>query len=127
MREEIFGPILAVVSYERLEEAIDYINSGPRPLALYYFDRKRSRIEMVLERTVSGGVAINDCVLQAGHPELPFGGVGSSGMGQYHGFAGFRTFSKKKAVLRQGRWAATSLIHPPYSNWKKRLIAWLSS
>jgi coniferyl-aldehyde dehydrogenase len=114
MREEIFGPILPVVAYRTLDEAIAYVNARPRPLALYYFDPATSRADRVVDETVSGGVLINDVVLHLGQPNLPFGGVGPSGMGHYHGLAGFRTFSKEKGVMVQSRFAVTGMFRPPY-------------
>ena len=117
MQEEIFGPILPVVSCDTLADAIAFVNARPRPLALYYFDEDRGRQDAVLARTLSGGVTVNDCLVHLGQLNLPFGGVGASGMGQYHGFDGFVTFSKKRGVMIQRRWAATSLFRPP---WRRR-------
>lgn len=114
MQEEIFGPILPVILYSSLDEAIDFINARPRPLALYYFDHNSRRVQEVLDRTVAGGVTINDCMFHVGQPNLPFGGVGASGMGHYHGFDGFETFSKKKGVFLQSRWTPLGLLRPPY-------------
>jgi acyl-CoA reductase-like NAD-dependent aldehyde dehydrogenase len=114
MREEIFGPILPVVAYRSLDEAIAYVNARPRPLALYVFDRDRETIDRVLERTVSGGATVNETLLHVGQEDLPFGGVGASGMGQYHGRAGFETFSKLKAVFHQPRLNGLRLLRPPY-------------
>ena len=114
MQEEIFGPLLPVVTYGTLDEAIAYVNARPRPLALYYFDEDARRMDEVLSRTISGGVTINDCIFHLGQHNLPFGGVGPSGMGHYHGFDGFVTFSKKRGVMVQRRWAATGLFHAPF-------------
>ncbi len=114
MREEIFGPLLPVVPYASLDEAIAYVNARPRPLALYIFDHDRAAIDRVLERTVSGGVTVNETILHIAQEDLPFGGVGPSGMGEYHGRAGFETFSKRKAVFYQPRLNALRLFHPPY-------------
>jgi len=128
MQEEIFGPILPVVSYPSFEDALDFINDRPRPLALYYFDRNNSRIEKVLEQTVSGGVTINDCIFHFPQHALPFGGVGPSGMGDYHGLAGFVTFSKKKGVLLQNALVGSFLsrtLKPPYTSLADRLIAFM--
>lgn len=126
MREEIFGPILPVLGYETLAQAIDYINARPHPLALYLFDRDRARIDQVLTRTLSGGVTLNDTILHVAEENLPFGGVGASGMGQYHGRAGYLAFSKAKAVFRQSRWSGVRLFNPPYG-WRFRaLVGWLS-
>jgi acyl-CoA reductase-like NAD-dependent aldehyde dehydrogenase len=114
MQEEIFGPILPVVSYDGIDEAIDYVNARPRPLALYYFGAADRDLEAVLARTVSGGVTVNNTALHVVQEDLPFGGVGMSGMGAYHGRAGFDAFSKLKPVFIDGRLSATSLLRPPY-------------
>ncbi|MEP6485146.1 MAG: coniferyl aldehyde dehydrogenase [Rudaea sp.] len=114
MREEIFGPILPLVAIESIDAAIDYVNERPRPLALYYFDSNAANIERVLQRTIAGSVAINDTVMQFAQHGLPFGGVGASGMGQYHGRQGFLTFSKQKPVLFQARWTSLKLMRPPF-------------
>ncbi len=114
MQEEIFGPILPIVTYRRLEEAIAYVNDHPRPLALYYFDHDAARARRVLDSTTSGGAAINACALHFAQDDLPFGGIGPSGMGAYHGREGFETFSHKKAVFLQARVNASQLLAPPY-------------
>ncbi len=114
MQDEIFGPILPIISYRGIDAAIAYVNERPRPLALYVFDDNRSRIDSVLEQTVSGGVTVNDTILHIAQDELPFGGVGPSGMGHYHGHDGFLTFSKQKAVFRQSRLSGIGLFKPPY-------------
>ncbi len=114
MREEIFGPILPVVTYEHLDAAIDFVNARPRPLALYWFGSDRAARDRVLARTVSGGVTVNDTLLHIAHEGLPFGGVGDSGWGSYHGEAGFLRFSQQKSVLLQSRWAMSHLFYPPY-------------
>jgi coniferyl-aldehyde dehydrogenase len=115
MCREIFGPILPVVTYRRLDDAIAFVNARPRPLALYYFDSDDRRIARVVRETISGGVLINDVVVHLGQHNLPFGGVGPSGMGHYHGVHGFRAFSKQKGVMVQSRWPPTQLFAPPYS------------
>lgn len=122
MQEEIFGPILPVLNFETVEEAIEYVNSRPKPLALYYFDNKKSRINRMLRNTLSGGVTINDTIYHLAQHNLPFGGVGASGMGHYHGFDGFKTFSKKRAVMHQKNFAASDYLHPPFTEFKKKLI-----
>ncbi|HNI73458.1 MAG TPA: coniferyl aldehyde dehydrogenase [Accumulibacter sp.] len=114
MREEIFGPLLPVRTYSSLDEALAYVNRRPRPLALYYFDQRSANIERVLDGSVSGGVTVNDVILHIAQDELPFGGVGPSGMGRYHGFAGFKTFSVERAVFRQSRLSGIGLFKPPY-------------
>jgi coniferyl-aldehyde dehydrogenase len=121
MREEIFGPVLPLVTYNSLDEAIDYVNAHPRPLALYYFDYSSKRIDEVLARTISGGVTINDTIFHIAQNDLPFGGVGPSGMGSYHGFDGFETFSKKKGVFLQSRFTTLGLLRPPYGTLARRM------
>jgi coniferyl-aldehyde dehydrogenase len=125
MQEEIFGPILPIVTYKTMEEALRYINERPRPLALYYFDLDRRRVDEVLRRTISGGVTINDVILHIAQNNLPFGGIGPSGMGQYHGFDGFETFSKKKGILLQSRFSTASILRPPYGKLASRMIKFL--
>ena len=126
MRGEIFGPILPIKTYGSLDEVIDYINARPRPLGLYYFGKDRSKAREVLERTVSGGVTLNDVMFHITADELPFGGVGASGMGHYHGEHGFKTFSHAKAVYQQSPLSVGRLVGalPPYG---KRLEMTLKS
>jgi coniferyl-aldehyde dehydrogenase len=125
MQEEIFGPILPVKSYKSLDDVIEYINEHPRPLALYYFGYDRASIDKVLTQTVSGGVTINETMLHVVQDDLPFGGVGPSGMGHYHAREGFETFSKKKAIFRQSRINATALLRPPFGRTIDRLLKFL--
>lgn len=114
MEEEIFGPILPVVAYDTLEEAIDFITARPRPLALYWFGRDTVARDRVLNNTVSGGVTVNDTLMHVAHDNLPFGGVGESGWGAYHGETGFLRFTQQKAVLVQSRLSLGHLFYPPY-------------
>lgn len=114
MQEEIFGPILPIRTYESLDEAIAYVNDHPRPLALYFFENDGSAIDKVLRETISGGVGINETLLHVAQSDLPFGGIGPSGMGHYHGREGFETFTKKKPVFYQSRINGMSLLRPPY-------------
>jgi acyl-CoA reductase-like NAD-dependent aldehyde dehydrogenase len=125
MQEEIFGPLLPVLEYDGLDEAIRHVNARPRPLALYYFDRSRSRIERILRETVAGGVTINDTILHIAQDHLPFGGVGHSGMGHYHGREGFETFSKKKSVFIQSPVNTVGLFKPPYGRLFDTLVRFL--
>jgi coniferyl-aldehyde dehydrogenase len=125
MQEEIFGPVLPVVTYRSLDEAIEYVNARPRPLALYYFDRNSKRVEAVLARTTSGGVTVNDTIFHIAQNDLPFGGVGASGMGSYHGFDGFLTFSKKKGVFLQSRFTTLGMLRPPYGALARRVSDFL--
>jgi coniferyl-aldehyde dehydrogenase len=123
MHEEVFGPVLPVLPYDTLDDALAYVNARPRPLALYYFDNDARRVDHVLAHTTSGGATVNDVVLHLAQDNLPFGGVGPSGIGHYHGFDGFERFSKKKGVMRQSRWTPTNLFRPPYTERKRALIA----
>ncbi|WP_027995301.1 coniferyl aldehyde dehydrogenase [Simplicispira psychrophila] len=114
MQEEIFGPILPVLTYEHLDDAIAHINAGPRPLALYWFGHNAAVQQEVLARTVSGGVTVNDTLMHIAHDNLPFGGVGDSGWGAYHAESGFLRFCHQKAVMAPSRWAIGWLLYPPY-------------
>ena len=125
MEEEIFGPILPIVEVESYDDAIDYIVDRPRPLALYIFDSQPRRIDDVILRTHAGGVCVNDTVLHAAEENLPFGGIGNSGMGAYHGKEGFDTFSHRKPILHQARLNARRLTTPPYGAGLQRLLDWL--
>ena len=122
MQEEIFGPLLPVVPYDNLDEAIDYVARRPRPLALYLFEQDQGRIDHVLARTHAGGVSLNDTLYHIAQHTLPFGGVGPSGMGGYHGEAGFRTFSHMKPVFRQARLNGTCLLNPPYGKRFRQML-----
>jgi coniferyl-aldehyde dehydrogenase len=126
MRHEIFGPILPVKGYRALDEAIAYINTHERPLALYPFSHDDATIERILDRTLSGGVTVNDTLIHFGVHALPFGGIGPSGIGAIHGKAGFDTFSKLLPVFRQSRWAASDWIRPPYRGMVDRLVRLLA-
>jgi len=114
MKEEIFGPILPVVPYRSLEEAVAYVNARPRPLALYFFGPDGPGRRLVLERTTSGGVTIDDTLLHFAQDDLPFGGVGASGIGAYHGSEGFKAMSHAKGVFTQAGLNGTDLIRPPF-------------
>lgn len=122
MREEIFGPLLPVISYATLDEAIARIDAGDRPLALYPFSNDAASIERILADTLAGGVTVNDTLMHFGAQGLPFGGIGPSGMGAIHGRAGFETFSKLLPVFRQRRIASTDWLRPPYAGLADRLI-----
>ena len=123
---EIFGPILPIIEYSSLEEPIQAINQGPRPLALYPFSRNPDIIQMLLERVMSGGVSVNDGLFHVGQHDLPFGGVGDSGMGHYHGYEGFATFSKMRPVFYQARWSAVKFLWPPYGKFATKYLAYLT-
>jgi acyl-CoA reductase-like NAD-dependent aldehyde dehydrogenase len=122
MQEEIFGPLLPVVPYDTLDDAIAYINARPRPLSLYLYDDDSATIERVTHETIAGGMAVNETLMHLACESLPFGGVGASGMGAYHGYEGFVTFSKMKPVLQQGRLNARALVAPPYGRVFNTLI-----
>jgi len=123
MREEIFGPLLPIVPYDRIEDAIDFINHRPHPLSLYLFTDDRRVIDDVLARTRAGGVTINDTLFHIAQHNLPFGGVGPSGMGAYHGKTGFDTFSRLKPILRQARLNGVGLLNPPYGARFRRMLS----
>ncbi|MGN6281027.1 coniferyl aldehyde dehydrogenase [Frateuria sp.] len=122
MHEEIFGPLLPLVACDSVAQAVDYVNARPHPLALYLFERDRPTIDAVLARTQAGGVTVNDTLYHIAQHGLPFGGVGASGMGGYHGKAGFETFSHLKPVFAQSRWNGAGLLRPPYGSRFRRLL-----
>ncbi len=114
MQDEIFGPILPIKPYKDLDEAIAFINEGERPLALYIFSNNKTVQNKIIKNTLSGGVCINETVLHAGQHDMPFGGVGNSGMGHYHGQEGFNEFSKLRPIFKQFKYPALPLLAPPY-------------
>ena len=114
MQEEIFGPVLPILTYKSIDDVIAYVNEHPRPLALYYLGHDEACREEVLARTVSGGVSVNATMLHVAQDDLPFGGVGASGMGAYHAREGFETFSRKKPVFHQSRINSSGIVMPPF-------------
>jgi coniferyl-aldehyde dehydrogenase len=114
MQEEIFGPILPIISYKTLDEAIVYVNQRPTPLAMYYFSYDKNSQQHVLDRIRSGGACINDTLSHFAQEDMPFGGIGPSGMGRYHGEAGFRTFSNPRGIFSKQRLNSTKFAYPPY-------------
>ncbi|MBU2296125.1 MAG: coniferyl aldehyde dehydrogenase [Gammaproteobacteria bacterium] len=122
MQDEIFGPLLPIIPYDKLEDAFRFINERDRPLALYYFGYDKSEQQRVLHETHSGGVCINDTLLHVAQDDMPFGGVGPSGMGHYHGHEGFLTFSKAKGVFIKQRFNAAKMIYPPYGKALHKLV-----
>lgn len=125
MKEEIFGPLLPVLSYNTFDEAIEFINNMPNPLALYYFGEDDAEKKAIQTKTLSGALTINDTIMHIAVDDLPFGGVGSSGMGHYHGQEGFDTFSKLKPVMIQRRFSPTTWLYPPYGGLMKTLLTWI--
>lgn len=122
MQEEIFGPLLPILTYRKLEEAVDFINSREKPLALYVFSKKNKNIDYVLQNTSSGGAAINDVLIHLANHNLPFGGANHSGHGSYHGYFGFRAMSHERSVLRQSTlFSALEILYPPYTGLSRKL------
>jgi coniferyl-aldehyde dehydrogenase len=126
MREEIFGPVLPIVPYDTPADALNYVNQRDRPLALYWFGTDHAARDRVLAGTIAGGVSINDTLLHIAQEGLPFGGIGQSGHGHYHGEFGFRQFSKEKPVFVQSRFSGAGIIRPPYKRSIGRVLGWLS-
>ena len=125
MREEIFGPILPVLAYDSLADALRIIQSRPKPLALYVFSKERAPLEQVLSQTSAGATIWNNVLLHFGNHNLPFGGTGESGMGNYHGWFGFRAFSHERAVMTQSRFTMASRLFPPYGEKTRKMLAWI--
>jgi coniferyl-aldehyde dehydrogenase len=125
MQREIFGPILPLRTYSSLNEVIDSINAGPRPLAVYPFSYDKVQIQTLIDRVMSGGVSVNDALFHVGQHDLPFGGVGDSGMGHYHGHEGFETFSKMRPVFYQTRLSSLKFLWPPYGKLADRVLKFL--
>lgn len=124
MEEEIFGPVLPLITYRNLNEAIDFINQKPKPLALYIFSENDKNIKSIIKTTSAGGTCINDVLVHIANPKVPFGGVNHSGMGSSHGFFGFKNFSHERTVVTQRRWDFNRLIYPPYytKQWVLKLL-----
>lgn len=122
MQQEIFGPLLPIVEYQTIDEAIDYINERPTPLALYLMSFSKQTQSLILDSTKAGGVCINDAALHVAQDDLPFGGIGDSGMGQYHGHEGFLALSKAKPIFSRGKFSLGSMIFPPYGKPIHQLI-----
>ena len=122
MQEEIFGPLLPILESESLNESLEYISKRDRPLALYWFGKNKNKLNRVLKESISGGVTINDATWHVIQEDIPFGGVGHSGMGAYHGEVGFRTFSHMKGVFFQSKFSQGSKLHPPYGPMASKMI-----
>jgi aldehyde dehydrogenase (NAD+) len=125
MQEEIFGPILPVLTVDNMQQAIQFVNKRPKPFALYVFSKDENNHRDFIEQTSSGGVCLNHVMLQIAVPTLPFGGVGPSGMGAYHGKTSFDTFSHRKSVFTKPSWFDPSIMYPPYHTFLKKLLSWL--
>jgi acyl-CoA reductase-like NAD-dependent aldehyde dehydrogenase len=125
MQDEIFGPILPIIPIKNIDEAITFINARPKPLALYVFTSNAATRERIIADTSSGSVCVNYSLMQACVPDLPFGGVGASGMGAYHGKTSFDTFTHFKSVLIKPTWLDPSIFFPPYTSRFIRLVRWL--
>ncbi|MEE4198973.1 MAG: aldehyde dehydrogenase [Bacteroidales bacterium] len=125
MEEEIFGPVLPVLTFANLDEAIDGVRELPRPLSLYIFSNKRTIRKKIIQKISFGGGCVNDTIMHLANPKLPFGGVGNSGIGNYHGKTGFNTFSHQKSVLYKGMWFEPFVKYRPYSRLKMRLLRWI--
>ena len=125
MREEIFGPVLPVLTWRTLDEALAVIHRLGKPLALYMFSRRDANVEEILRHTTAGGTTVNNTLIHVVNPDLPFGGVGASGQGNYHGEAGIRAFSHERSILRQGRPESLRPLHPPYGRRARAALAWV--
>ena len=122
MQEEIFGPVLPVIEYDNIDEIFPLINNNPKPLSLYIFSKSRKLQKYIFNRTSSGNGAINDAIIQFSNPYLPYGGVGESGMGRYHGKSTFDTFSNFRAIMKKSNFPDIPLRYPPYTRWKTRVV-----
>jgi len=122
MREEIFGPVLPIVTVDSVDDAIAHVQQGPKPLAVYLFTESRENERRVLSEISNGGTVINQLIYHLLVPGLPFGGVGTSGNGAYHGWWGFETFSHRKAVLRKPSWPDPAVAYPPFNKIKERIM-----
>ncbi len=122
MQEEIFGPLLPIKSYNNVNEAVDYINDHDRPLGLYYFGNDKAKTSNVVDRTTSGGVTVNDVVMHVAQEDMPFGGIGPSGMGSYHGHDGFLEFSHTKTVFTQSKSKLVEVAAPPYGDKIRKML-----
>jgi coniferyl-aldehyde dehydrogenase len=125
MQDEIFGPFLPVIPYRDITEVIQSVNSRPRPLAVYYFGGEDETCRKFLDHTASGGVTIDDVLLHVANENLPFGGVGDSGMGSYHGHEGFKTFSHARAIVKCGWKSPNDMMTPPYGPRSRKLLKWM--
>jgi aldehyde dehydrogenase (NAD+) len=123
MQEEIFGPILPIIEFDNLDLAIKMVKDRPKPLSLYVFSSHKKNANKIFHEISFGGGAVNDAVVQLANSNLPFGGVGNSGMGNYHGKSGFDTFSHFKSIYNHSNLIEPPIKYPPYSDWKRRLLS----
>merc|ERR1719440_738070 len=123
MKEEIFGPIMPVFRFNDLQWAVDFVREGEKPLSVYPFSKRPQDQELILRETSSGGCDVNDVIMRLSNPDLPFGGVGNSGMGSYHGVSSFMCFSHRKSVSFKTNWLDLPVRYPPYANWKRSALA----
>jgi aldehyde dehydrogenase (NAD+) len=122
MDEEIFGPVLPILKVDSIDAAIAFVNEGDKPLALYVFSEDDAEVDLVIRETSSGGVTVNATIMHVSNPNLPFGGVGPSGMGAYHGHAGFETFSHRRSVHTKPTRFDPPVVYPPYTAGKEKLL-----
>jgi aldehyde dehydrogenase (NAD+) len=125
MNEEIFGPVLPVIDFEEFDEVYDIIKQHPKPLSVYIFSNNKKLVREFLMKTQSGNASVNETVMQIASPYLPYGGVGSSGLGRYHGKKSFDTFSNLRSVLVKSNLLDIVLRYPPYSKLKTKIVSWL--
>ena len=123
MKEEIFGPLLPIIPYEKFDDAVSFISERHRPLALYLFSSSRKNQNRLSNETFSGSFLVNDCVITHANPHIPFGGINNSGVGSYHGKFGFDEFSHHKAVLKSTSLSPFKLMLPPYTPFVERLVS----
>ncbi len=122
MQEEIFGPILPIVAVDSVEDALDFVRERPRPLALYYFGYNKKEQKLVVNNSISGGMCLNDTLNHIGIDDMPFGGIGPSGMGNYHGLEGFRELSHSKSILSRPKYNGMKMLYPPYNRFFHKII-----
>ena len=122
LEEEIFGPVLPIITYKCIDEAIEYVNSKPKPLALYIFSKDKNKINYILDHTQSGDVSINDVIMHVSNTNLPFGGINNSGIGKSHGYHGFMAFTHERSYFKQAKYSAVSMLYPPFNKSTKGII-----